>query len=74
MCESARERVKSVGAHEIRVPLFDTYLSRNATISRNEFVWIGDSAMAAWGRTTDNRIFFYLYFFLLFLFIYFNYM
>ena len=32
------------------------FVFRNATIEQNEFVWIGDSAMASWGTTIDNRI------------------
>lgn len=32
-------------------------IRRNATIQQNEFAWIGDSAMASWGYTINNRIF-----------------
>jgi hypothetical protein len=35
---------------------FNIIIVRNATIQNNEFVWIGDSAMAAWGTTIDNHI------------------
>lgn len=28
--------------------------NRNAQVSRNEFVWIGDSAIISWGRTTGD--------------------
>eukprot|EP01047_Picozoa_sp_COSAG01_P023853 COSAG01_NODE_1453_length_10258_cov_38.080126_9_plen_106_part_00 len=28
--------------------------SRNATIANNEFAWIGDTAIALWGRTTGD--------------------
>jgi hypothetical protein len=36
--------------------LFLSGYNRNATIQRNEFVWIGDSAMASWGTTIDNLV------------------
>lgn len=36
--------------------LFLSGYNRNATIEQNEFVWIGDSAMASWGYTTDNYV------------------
>jgi len=35
------------------IAVFLSGYNRNATIQNNEFVWIGDSAMAAWGYTKD---------------------
>ena len=30
--------------------------NRNATVQRNEFVWIGDTAIASWGDTTGTTV------------------
>ena len=30
--------------------------NRNTTVQRNEFVWIGDSAIASWGDTTGTEV------------------
>eukprot|EP01111_Echinosteliopsis_oligospora_P012301 TRINITY_DN4197_c0_g1_i1.p1 TRINITY_DN4197_c0_g1~~TRINITY_DN4197_c0_g1_i1.p1 ORF type:complete len:808 (-),score=212.17 TRINITY_DN4197_c0_g1_i1:52-2475(-) len=38
------------------IGLFLSGFNRNVSIEKNEFVWIGDSAMASWGYTIDNGI------------------
>ena len=47
--------------------IFVSGYTRNVTIADNEFSWIGDSPMAAWGYTNGRSLsFFLLSFFLLF--------